>query len=202
MNCFSDAHGFKNCPSRFTCRSCGQRHHTLLHKDPLEPTAASFSLAVEKEETEVPKDDTNISRTFSYTNIVSISNQGKTRKVRAILDFGADVSLMSSSLATSLGLKRIPHSLSFTGSFGSGRSTYCVKTSLHCDDSSFTLTPITFSVLPTLNPLLFQSTRSLSLTYPQSETFTSQDQTWEDQFRHGRISSAHPREHGHGAVCL
>ncbi len=73
MNCFSDTYGFKNCPSRFTCRSCGQRHHTLLYKDPLEPTAASFSLAVDKEETEVPKDDTNISLSFSNTIIVSIS---------------------------------------------------------------------------------------------------------------------------------
>ena len=150
-----------------------QRHHTLLHKDPLEPTAASFSLAVDKEETEVPKDDANISPTFSNTIIVSISNRGKTMKVRAILDSGADVSLMSSSLATYLGLKRIPHSLSSTGSLGSGRSTYSVKTSLHSDDSFFALTPITFSVLPKLNLLLFQSTRSLSLTYPQSETFTA-----------------------------
>ncbi len=152
MNCFSDTHGFKNCPSRFTCRSCGQRHHTLLHRNPLEPTAASFSLAVDKEETEVSKDDANISPTFPNTIIVSISNRGKTMKASAILDSGAGVSLMSSSLATSLGLKRIPHSLSFTGSFGSGRSTYCVKTSLHSDNSSFASTPITFSVLPKLNP--------------------------------------------------
>ncbi len=202
MNCFSDTHGFKNCRSRFTCRSCGQRHHTLIHKDSLEPTVAYFSLAVDKEETEVPKVDANISPTFSNTIIVSISNRGKTMKVKAILDSGANVSLTSSSLATSPGLKRIPHSLSFTGSFGSGRSTYCVKTSLHSDDSSFASTPFTFSVLPKLNPLLFQSTRSLSQTYPQSETFTSQTRTWEDQFRHGRISSAHPREHGYGAVCL
>ncbi len=103
-------------------------------------------------------------------------------KVRAILDSGEDVSLMRSSLANFLGLKRIPLFLSFTSSFGSGRSTFCVKTSLHSDESSFALTPITFSVLSKLNPLLFLSTRSLSLTYPQSETFTSQDQTWEDQF--------------------
>ncbi len=108
MNCFSDTHGFKNCPSRFTCRSCGQRHHTLFYKDPLEPTAASFSLAVDKEETEVPKDDANISPTFSNTIIVSISNRGKTMKVRAILDSGADVSLTSSSLAGALTVLR-PH---------------------------------------------------------------------------------------------
>ncbi len=74
INCISDTHGFKICPSHFTCRSCGQRHHTLLHKDPLEPTAASFSLAVDKEETEVPDDDANISPSFSNTIIVSISS--------------------------------------------------------------------------------------------------------------------------------
>ncbi len=109
-------------------------------------------------------------------------------KVRAILDSGADVSLTSSSLATSLGLKRIPHSLSSTGSFGSGRSTYCVKTSLHSDDSSFASTHILFctsQTQPTPVPVDkksiadLPSVKDLHLSDPDKGGSV---QTWEDQF--------------------
>ncbi len=33
LNCFSDQHGCRICPSKFSCKTCGGRHHTLLHKD-------------------------------------------------------------------------------------------------------------------------------------------------------------------------
>lgn len=31
-NCLSSDHGVKECKSRYSCRECSQRHHTLLHK--------------------------------------------------------------------------------------------------------------------------------------------------------------------------
>ncbi|XP_071653000.1 uncharacterized protein [Temnothorax longispinosus] len=31
LNCLRSGHGLKDCPSEWTCRSCGMKHHTLLH---------------------------------------------------------------------------------------------------------------------------------------------------------------------------
>ncbi len=31
VNCISDQHSCRSCPSKFSCKSCGGRHHTLLH---------------------------------------------------------------------------------------------------------------------------------------------------------------------------
>ncbi len=46
INCFSDSHGFKSCPYKFTCKTCNQKHHTLLHKDrPGESSADSLAVA-------------------------------------------------------------------------------------------------------------------------------------------------------------
>ncbi len=44
LNCFSERHGCRNCPSRFTCKSCGSKHHTLLHKDAATLNVSSMSL--------------------------------------------------------------------------------------------------------------------------------------------------------------
>ncbi len=31
INCFSGLHGYRNCPSKFSCKTCGAKHHTMLH---------------------------------------------------------------------------------------------------------------------------------------------------------------------------
>jgi len=33
INCFSHAHGYKSCPNKFSCKTCGGRHHTMLHRE-------------------------------------------------------------------------------------------------------------------------------------------------------------------------
>ncbi|XP_071578790.1 uncharacterized protein [Temnothorax nylanderi] len=33
LNCLRPGHGMNNCPSTWTCRTCGVKHHTLLHFD-------------------------------------------------------------------------------------------------------------------------------------------------------------------------
>ncbi len=32
-NCLSHLHSYRDCTSAYSCRHCGNRHHTLLHKD-------------------------------------------------------------------------------------------------------------------------------------------------------------------------
>ncbi len=102
INCFSDAHGCKNCPSRFSCRSCGLKHHTLLHKDA--PEAPNRTLSVNQQNTTPETEESPPSPTFSNTVIVHISSKGKILKARALLDSGAGMSIISRPLATSLGL--------------------------------------------------------------------------------------------------
>ncbi len=107
INCFSDSHGYRTCPSKFSCRTCKSKHHTLLHKErlPTETATANFSLVAHGQETEtgvVPK----VTPTFPNTIIVQPQNRERTVRARAILDWGSGVSLMSHSLASSLNLRR------------------------------------------------------------------------------------------------
>ena len=34
LNCLSNSHSQSNCHSKYRCRKCSKRHHTLLHFDP------------------------------------------------------------------------------------------------------------------------------------------------------------------------
>ena len=46
INCFSDAHGYKSCTTKFSCRTCHAKHHTLLHKDkPINATSDSYAVS-------------------------------------------------------------------------------------------------------------------------------------------------------------
>ncbi len=117
INCFSDSHGFRTCPSKLWCRTCKSKHHTLLHKEkpPKEAATTNFSLAAHGQETETgvaPK----VTPTFPNTIIVQLQNQGHTVRARAILDSGVGISLMSHSLTSSLNLRRHSQSLSLSGS--------------------------------------------------------------------------------------
>ena len=38
FNCLQAGHGVGACTSKFTCRDCKMKHHTLLHKDKATPT--------------------------------------------------------------------------------------------------------------------------------------------------------------------
>ncbi len=45
LNCLSEGHGCKSCPSKFSCRTCSGRHHSLLHREREAPATTSTTPA-------------------------------------------------------------------------------------------------------------------------------------------------------------
>ncbi len=184
LNCFSDQHSCRFCTSKFSCKSCGGRHHSLLHKDkdPATPQAHLQSTA--------PPDAGNYSvvassspvdqvphavPSFPNTIMVTLENEGRTARARAILDTGAGVSIMSEKLASALKLKRFPQHMSLSGSFGEERCKFCVVTNLLSHSRSFQSKPITFTVVSKLKPAPVPSNREAILKLPSLHNFPLAD---------------------------
>ncbi len=152
INCSSDNHGVKNCPSRYTCRLCGAKHHTLLHREKQEEAhTSSYNLVHEV----TPQSKAPIERGLGFlpTIKVKLSANGRTAQTRAVLDSGSAVTVMTESLASSLKLSRIPSPLQIVGVSGTERSRCYVVMELFSDDKKFQIKPIAFSVVSKLKPI-------------------------------------------------
>ena len=111
FNCLSAGHKSESCQSRHSCRTCGQRHHTLIHPseskeanremDPINPTPSSLVA-------------TNISdeqHALFITCKVLVEGPGGKVKARALIDPGSAVSLATNRLAATVKaekIKRLP----------------------------------------------------------------------------------------------
>lgn len=173
VNCFSDQHGCKFCPSKFNCRTCNGRHHSLLHKEreqlnppptPTTDTAGNYHVA--SPDDQPPSSVPQAMPSFPNTVTVSLENGTRCIRARAMLDSGAAVSLMTEKLASSLGLCRYPQRMSLMGSFGCEYSKHCVVTSLLSHCRSFISQPITFTVVPKLRPAPVPKNRETILKKP------------------------------------
>ncbi len=129
LNCFSSNHGYRACTSRFSCRTCGARHHTLLHRE--RPKMEIPQKAVASSPPTPNEADTPQVVPYSLHSIaVGIENNDSVAKARAIIDRGASTSLMTEALATTLRLKCHPQSLLLGGHFGEQRSNQCIVATL------------------------------------------------------------------------
>ncbi len=168
-------HGLKSCPSKFTCRICHQKHHTLLHKDRPneEPAISSFIVASTTAPThalchrQVPS--------FLNTVIIKLSANGRTAQARAIFDSGSGVSMMSETLASTLKLHRFPEPLEISGLLGHEHTKFSVVTSLQSNTSEFVSRPITFTVVSKLRSIQPPNNRDDILQLPQIKTLTLSD---------------------------
>lgn len=103
-NCFG-SHAFDACTSPFKCRSCQQKHHTMLHQEQPAITGHTFQSVIE------PLTSCNssiISRkgvTLLQTAIIKVQDAvGEWHDVRAFLDSGSDSNYVSKHIALALKL--------------------------------------------------------------------------------------------------
>ncbi len=132
INCFSALHGYRQCPVRFSCKSCGGRHHTMLHRDTT-PTTAPSNTPTPATPTALPSFTaaaTAPTSRFLLTALVTLQNEGNTYHARAILDMGAAISFMSEAAASALHLKRTFQPLQVAGTMGEGQCKFAVSTKL------------------------------------------------------------------------
>ncbi|XP_065091132.1 uncharacterized protein LOC135712080 [Ochlerotatus camptorhynchus] len=135
LNCFRSDHFSRNCPSRYTCRFCKRRHHSLLHSgfgdNPItsessnetqvsadvnlasasdESTSSVLSAAASTQptETDCSLQPQEIERNvFMLTAIVVVVDRyGKEHLTRALLDFESQPNLITKKMAQLLRLKR------------------------------------------------------------------------------------------------
>ena len=120
LNCFSPGHRVADCRSRYSCKSCGSRHHSLLHKQKTSPQSTSTEqpeaapqrtlVALGVSRTLTP-DDTPLSPTCQ----VLVEGPNGVVKARALLDSGAHISLATTRLANRLHLPRQKRLTSLSG---------------------------------------------------------------------------------------
>lgn len=149
FNCLSAKHAVAACISKFTCRQCQQKHHTLLHVDSL-PSSSNNATAV----LEQPKQSDEISQANSLSTVqmkaspspvllatarvIMQSPSGRAQSVRALLDQGSEVSIITENLAQSLRLRRVRTltSISAVGCTKAGLCRYAANIQILARDRS------------------------------------------------------------------
>ncbi len=118
------------CLNRFSCRTCGARHHTLLHKERPKMEIPQKAVVTSSPPTPNEADTPQVVPYSLHSIAVGIENNDSVAKARVIIDRGASTSLMTEALTTTLRLKRHPQSLLLGGHFGEQRSNQCIVATL------------------------------------------------------------------------
>ncbi len=176
-NCLSHSHVLRVCSSAYNCKRCGNRHHTLLHREaPLtnsrsetnSPPSDSNSLP---ESNSTPEDNAPANTEAGYvashpsallSTAVTLTSCGERRQqARALLGSGASITLVSEQLASLLKAKRHCHRLNIAGVTGESVSRayiYIFLESLHPMESACQIevkahiVPALQSIRPPKNP--------------------------------------------------
>ncbi|XP_075161781.1 uncharacterized protein LOC142234502 [Haematobia irritans] len=140
-NCLSSNHGIKDCKSKYTCRECNMRHHTMLHKgtetqpithdptrDLVRPSTSTAALTTQIQST--PNIENNITTltlqddrtceyhprgTLLFTALVQIESRGQLFDARAIIDSGSQSTFISEKLKNKLCLPTRRNLVHITG---------------------------------------------------------------------------------------
>ena len=106
LNCLGSGHTARDCFSKHSCRTCGRKHHSLLHRGDAPPPA------VQQPTTLVSTFDSTCNtasadRTMILgTCITTIETKGKLHKARALLDSGSSLTFITSRMVQSLKLHK------------------------------------------------------------------------------------------------
>ncbi len=155
LNCFGPSHAVRNCSSKYSCRHCHQRHHSLLHRDgrsapsTAPPTTTPTSVAMVAPTPAPPPQEGRTNGNFICSVAALVKTGDKATKARVLLDHGSGASFMSIELADTLNLKRLPHDGTFTGADrGTIRTRHKVIASLKSTVSDYETPPIEFLLFP------------------------------------------------------
>ncbi|XP_055591245.1 uncharacterized protein LOC129743286 [Uranotaenia lowii] len=131
-NCLQNGHQMITCPSKGVCGKCFGRHHTLLHfvrdETPAKKNEPSKSVE-ERQRPDVTERPVNAScssvnrqpskQIFLMTALVNLQSKGgQIHKVRALLDSGSQINLLTESLVQKLNLPKYPTNIPVVGVAG------------------------------------------------------------------------------------
>ncbi|XP_071631892.1 uncharacterized protein [Temnothorax longispinosus] len=153
VNCLSDKHAVQLCQSKYSCRTCRKRHHSMLHVDSDTSTTKNTFTAKDTPAAETTSVATAsihgaapITTLFSSAKVSSMppvllatarvrvgfpseSPNGRTRVVRALLDQGSEMTFITERLRQGLRLRRVrmPVSISAIGGVDAGTCRYAAE---------------------------------------------------------------------------
>ncbi len=70
-NCLGDGHGYTHCPSKYTCRTCHNKHHTMLYREKSTREATNTVLCVKVQPHNVDSDKADSDVTIVETAMVA-----------------------------------------------------------------------------------------------------------------------------------
>ena len=123
-NCLAPGHQTADCRGTYSCRICGGRHHTLVHREQSAPPPQAQPLVTQPLVNVLAATNPSIPSQSSpaLTSSLMMTSQvlvkgpcGKQMVARALLDSGASMSLVSNRVAQTLQLPRAATQVSFSG---------------------------------------------------------------------------------------
>ncbi|XP_058128495.1 uncharacterized protein LOC131292777, partial [Anopheles ziemanni] len=121
-NCLRENHTAAQCTSKFVCRQCSGRHHTLIHPGLFQPqqqpsnSSAPSSSMLAASTTHPSVQGTNFDRAILTTVLlVVVDANGGEHLARALLDSGSQPNAISEKLCQQLRLRRKVVDLEITG---------------------------------------------------------------------------------------
>ncbi|XP_055614899.1 uncharacterized protein LOC129761209 [Toxorhynchites rutilus septentrionalis] len=172
-NCLGRSHMARGCPSKYRCKTCSKKHHTLLHPGfpasgsgsspapsnsnahyPVPSTFGGTTNSGGLGSNSVESSSINVAMRSSASHVLLLTvllkvqdNFGKMQLARALLDCGSQANLMSENLCQLLRLPRRDKNVEISGIGQSKRQSVCeVSTTISSRVQEYTL-PLNFLVL-------------------------------------------------------
>ncbi len=163
-NCLRSGHTVSQCHSTRVCRTCEGNHHTLLHYSKPTQQQSIQQQSVQQQPVQqqprqqqpaasTPQSASTASAPNSSllpTTHIKLENGNKRTVVRALLNSGASLNLMSTRIARQLGMEETPQQLCIGGAGGVLNSHSSVRVTLHSNQDSKSFIKATFSIVPNL----------------------------------------------------
>ena len=120
-NCLRPGHGVQDCQCSYRCRICKGQHNTLLHTDSTPSSGAV--LTVTKASKRPLSTEQRKEKLFMTSQVVLTGPTGKQMVVRALLDSGAEVSIIPNKIMNQLQLVKQDEWMTLQGIESSENST-------------------------------------------------------------------------------
>lgn len=164
VNCLSTKHTASSCQSKYSCRTCQKKHHSMLHAD-------SNSSVTEKSNTAASEAQSSSQISPSVTTLNAISRlpsrphvllattcikvssiEGRSTIIRALLDQGSELTFITERLRQILKLCRFksPVSISAIGCVSAGNCLYATVIKLSPVNESHPVLTTNVSILNSL----------------------------------------------------
>ncbi|XP_062541861.1 uncharacterized protein LOC134209855 [Armigeres subalbatus] len=134
-NCFKSGHLARSCTSKFTCRTCHDKHHSLLHQEallkisstpaispqqPIQQPSTSTAVEPARHPNQNPQVSLSVQSSRSTVlletvDLLVLDQNGKKHSARALLDSASMCNFMTKKLVNFLNIRRKTVNIAVTG---------------------------------------------------------------------------------------